>query len=278
VTGFSPDIGTTADAAWSGTGNASLIAIGKATYGALLGPPNLNVNGANQPWTGVTVGGAAQTGTVYASNMDLTSSGGVALGAMANYGTSPGAVKALGVNAAITNTPTLGAGSAIIGKTGVDQTTPGTTNGVALVGVNGATALAGAGAVGTGSARVAVGQDTTTIAGSAPVKGGVPTVNGASTYNTVAASTNATLSSTNGGTSGTTGDYLSHCVITPGTTSPGTAIIYDNSTAIYTFAGGTSSVSTLISWAVPVGAVSVSGAWKISTGANVTVFCTGKFT
>ncbi|MDR3572280.1 MAG: hypothetical protein P4L50_00325 [Anaerolineaceae bacterium] len=62
----------------------------------------------------------------------------------------------------------LAAGSAVIGKAGIDQTTLGTTNGVALVGVNGATALAGAGAVGTGAPRVAVGQDTSTVAGSPP--------------------------------------------------------------------------------------------------------------
>lgn len=38
-----------------------------------------------------------------AQDMDITHSGGVALGAMANYGTSPGAVKVLGVNADVTN-------------------------------------------------------------------------------------------------------------------------------------------------------------------------------
>jgi len=69
------------------------------------------------------------------------------------------------------------AGTNLIGKVGVDQTTPGTTNGVAIVGVNAATALAGAGAVGTGSARVAVGQDTTTIAGSAPGTAGTASAN-----------------------------------------------------------------------------------------------------
>lgn len=40
-----------------------------------------------------------------------------AMGAMANYGTAPGAVKALNVNAAITNSPVFGAGTAVIGKT-----------------------------------------------------------------------------------------------------------------------------------------------------------------
>jgi hypothetical protein len=42
------------------------------------------------------------------------------------------------------------------------------TNGVAVVGVNGATALAGAGATGAGSIRETVAQDSTTLAGSSP--------------------------------------------------------------------------------------------------------------
>jgi hypothetical protein len=71
----------------------------------------------------------------------------------------------------------LVAGSAVIGKAGIDQTTAGTTNGISIVGVNAATALAGAGAVGTGAQRVAVGQDTTTIAGSAPGTAGSASAN-----------------------------------------------------------------------------------------------------
>jgi hypothetical protein len=82
--------------------------------------------------------------------------------------------------------------SALNSAGAISQATPGTTNGVAIVGVNGATALAGAGAVGTGSPRVAVGQDATTVAGSAPVKGGVGVVNGGSTYQLFAASSGPT--------------------------------------------------------------------------------------
>lgn len=63
---------------------------------------------------------------------DITQWANVALGAPSNYGTSPGAVTVPGVNAFVTNVPavTLNAGSAIAGKFGIDQTTPGTTNGV----------------------------------------------------------------------------------------------------------------------------------------------------
>jgi hypothetical protein len=76
---------------------------------------------------------------------------------------------------AITNA--LPAGTNILGKVGVDQTTPGSTNGAAIVGVNAATALAGAGATGTGSLRVTAAQDTTTIAGSAPGTAGTASAN-----------------------------------------------------------------------------------------------------
>lgn len=170
------------------------------------------------------------------------------------------------------------AGTALIGKVGIDQTTPGTTNGVALVGVNGATALAGAGAVGTGSPRVAVGQDSTTIAGSAPVKGGVGVVNGGSFYQAVAASATATVLQSS---TGAIGDYLSHCVLYPTSTSPGVVTVFDNANAAATnviaFPGGASSLSNLVPFAMPVGAVSVAGAWKVTTGASISVVCYGKF-
>lgn len=124
----------------------------------------------------------------------------------------------------------LNAGSAIIGSVSIDQTTPGTTNAVHTTNwpttvdtnsgnksastprvviatdqpnlttplnantaqVNGVTTSTGAGAVGTGSQRVSVGQDTTTIAGSAPGTAGTPssnvlTVQGASSMTPVQA-------------------------------------------------------------------------------------------
>jgi hypothetical protein len=69
------------------------------------------------------------------------------------------------------------AGSNIIGKVGIDQTTVGTTNGVSLAQIANVTVLAGAGASGTGAQRVTVSQDTTTIAGSAPGTAGTASAN-----------------------------------------------------------------------------------------------------
>lgn len=54
----------------------------------------------------------------------------------------------------IATAPVLVAGSAIIGKVGVDQTTPGTTNAVSLAQVGATTVLGGAGTVGSGAQRV----------------------------------------------------------------------------------------------------------------------------
>ena len=238
----------------------------------LSAPPNLSVNGTGTGWTGLTPG-TAQTGTIIAANSDLTSVGGVAIGAMANYGTSPGAVKVQGVNASIT---AIAAGATIIGKFGIDQTTPGTTNGISIVGVNGATALGGTGAVGAGTLRIAVGTDPATVAGTAPVKTSVPIIDGANTYNTIAASQSA--QALTGGSGGATGDYLSHCTVIPTTVSPGVVTILDNSTTIYGFPGGSSSLSNLVPFSIPIGALSTSGAWKITTGAGLSVVCVGKFT
>lgn len=71
------------------------------------------------------------------------------------------------------------AGTNIIGKVDIDQTTPGTTNGVAIVGVNGATALAGNGATGTGSPRVTIASDNSAIAAAGQVATGAAPPSGA---------------------------------------------------------------------------------------------------
>lgn len=122
-----------------------------------------------------------------------------------------------------------------------------------------------------------------TMANSSPVvissnQSNVPVVNGGSAYETVAASqTGQAL-----GATGAIGDYLSHCVIYPTSTTPGVVTVFDNTNAAGTnaiaFPGGASSVSSLVPIAIPVGAISTAGAWKVTTGANLVVTCYGKFT
>ena len=135
-----------------------------------------------------------------------------------------------------------------------------------ITSIGGTAVLKGAGAVGTGSPRVAVGQDQTTIAGSNPGR----------TYNTIAAL--QTAQALVGSGSGATGDYLSHCVVFPTTVSPGVVTILDNATTVAAFAGGGTSLSNVVPFTIPVGAYSISGAWKVTTGAGLSVTCVGKFT
>jgi hypothetical protein len=93
-------------------------------------------------------------------------------------------------------------------------------------------------------------------------------------YETVAASqTDQAM-----GASGAVGDILSGVLIVPATTSPGAVSIKDGSgSAITIFTGGASSVSNLVPFYVAVGARSSSGAWKITTGANVSAIGLGDF-
>jgi hypothetical protein len=82
-----------------------------------------------------------------------------------------------------------------------------------------------------------------------------------------------------GPTTGAAGDYLSHLLVIPGTTSPGAVSLKDGSGTDRTlFAGGASSVSNLAPFVIPVKAVSQLGAWQITTGANVTVYAFGRGT
>lgn len=93
-------------------------------------------------------------------------------------------------------------------------------------------------------------------------------------YETVAASQTAQVMGPTGGS----GDYIAGVLVVPATTSPGNVLLLDNATSITIFAGGANSVSNLIPFFIPLGIKSVSGAWKITTGANVSCIASGNFT
>jgi hypothetical protein len=93
-------------------------------------------------------------------------------------------------------------------------------------------------------------------------------------YETVAASQTAQVL----GGAGALGDFLSGLLVTPSSLDAGQVLLLDNATSITVFAGGTGSVTTLITFFIPIGANSVSGAWKVTTGANVSVMAIGNFT
>jgi len=78
---------------------------------------------------------------------------------------------------------------------------------------------------------------------------------------------------------GAAGDYLSHITIVPASTSPGAVTITDGGgSPITIFAGGASSVSSLVPFTVAVGAKSMNGAWKVTTGTSVSVVACGQLT
>jgi hypothetical protein len=99
-------------------------------------------------------------------------------------------------------------------------------------------------------------------------------MNGEIEYETIAASQTAQVL----GATGAVEDYLSHLIIVPASTSPGAVTLIDNATSITIFAGGAGSITSLVPIVVPVQLASRSGAWKITTGASVSVIAAGNFT
>jgi len=94
-------------------------------------------------------------------------------------------------------------------------------------------------------------------------------------YQKVDASATATALGAGGGL---TGDFVSHIVIVPETLNPGQVLLLDNAISHTIFVGGTASVGTLIPFTVQLEMTSVSGPWKITTGAGVHVVAVGNFT
>lgn len=84
------------------------------------------------------------------------------------------------------------------------------------------------------------------------------------------------------GATGAAGDWLNGLLIVPTTTSPGAVDLYDGTNSpdikIPVFAGGASSLSNLVPFFVPFGVKSVTGSWRVTTGAGLSVFASGNFT
>jgi hypothetical protein len=74
---------------------------------------------------------------------------------------------------------------------------------------------------------------------------------------------------------GATGDFIERLIIRPATTSPGLVTILDGSTSIPIMVAGTTTIAPIV---VELGMQSVSGAWSVTTGTNVSVIAVGKFT
>ena len=94
-------------------------------------------------------------------------------------------------------------------------------------------------------------------------------------YETVAASqTDQVL-----GATGAAGDYLAGLLIIPAVVACGAVSIKDGSGSSITLfvGGGVTALPACIPFFVPLGAKSTAGGWKVTTGANVSVFAVGNF-
>lgn len=79
------------------------------------------------------------------------------------------------------------------------------------------------------------------------------------------------------GAAGAAGDYLSHIVIQPAAAEIGDVVVKDDATVIFTRTGG-DTLPDLSPIIVPFGVKSKNGAWKLTTGADVSVLACGDFT
>lgn len=94
-------------------------------------------------------------------------------------------------------------------------------------------------------------------------------------YETVAASASDQAL----GATGAAGDRLDSLLIVPATTSPGAVSIKDGGgSAITVFPGGAVSLTELRPILIKLGIKSLSGAWKVTTGADVSAIAVGEFT
>ena len=94
-------------------------------------------------------------------------------------------------------------------------------------------------------------------------------------YETVAAGQTAQVL----GATGAAGDFIAGVLIIPAVVACGVVTLLDNATSIPLFVGGgTTPLSDPKPFYVPLGIKSVSGAWKITTGASVSVIAIGDFT
>lgn len=77
------------------------------------------------------------------------------------------------------------------------------------------------------------------------------------------------------GPTGATGDILEQLVITVATAATGTVSIKDGSGSAIPITAANTPIGV---YTVELGAKSVSGAWKVTTGAGATVVAVGRFT
>lgn len=243
-------VGLTAGAGTSGTGTVSTLdnVIGVA------GTPSAQVQTVQgvASMTALKVDGSAVTQPVSIATLPS--------GAVTNTGTF-----------AVQNTAATPSGTNVIGHVIVDTAPSTAVTNAGTFSVQVSNANANGQATMANSAPVTIASNQATF----PVT--ATSVDQYAKYNTVAAS--QTAQALTGGGGGASGDYLAYVTVFPGVAASGLVTILDNATTIGTFpGGGTTALPSLVPFTIQIGAFSSSGAWKITTGANVTVAAVGKFT
>lgn len=76
------------------------------------------------------------------------------------------------------------------------------------------------------------------------------------------------------GATGASGDYLKRLIVTVATALTGTVDLKDGSGGAIPITAANTPIGVYV---VPIGAKSVSGAWKVTTGAGATVVAVGSF-
>jgi len=94
-------------------------------------------------------------------------------------------------------------------------------------------------------------------------------------YETIAASQTAQVL----GTAGAQGDYIARIIIIPATVAGGVVTLLDGSTSIPIYVGGaTTALLEVKPITVELGLYSLTGPWKVTTGANISAIAVGDFT
>ena len=139
----------------AGGANAAASATGSAVPSS-ADYTGLNVGGTMRGETGVN-----PSGTVYAAQMDLTSVNGTTIL------TGTGASGAGTPRFVVSNDSTIGllAGTQLVGKVGIDQTTAGTTNAVSLAQIGANTVSTGNGVSGSATMRFNIASDNSAVSG-----------------------------------------------------------------------------------------------------------------
>lgn len=210
---------------------------------------------------GIAGWASAAAPTAVSADGDIVKSWHLLNGAQATVVTAAGALiggdATNGLDVDVTRLPALVAGTAVIGKVGIDQTTPGTTNLVALAAnqsvnvaqVNGVTTLMGNGVTGTGSQRVTIASDNTAFAVNATLTAEttkvIGTVNIAAAQ-TIAATQSGTWTVQPGNTANTTPWLVS---LVPATTG-GQTIFHLVSAATTNLTNVKASAGHLYGWSV----------------------------